>query len=52
MSEIVKMLRSGTVCEDPCRVMDARSGCVCAEAADTITRLQAEVDRLVRSRNR
>ncbi len=49
--DIVKRLRQGYPCKEAaadgcCKVMDARSGCLCAEAADTITRLTAEVERL------
>lgn len=47
MSDIVERLRSGSICSDIhdtgscCRVMEARSGCECAEAADEIERLRA-----------
>jgi hypothetical protein len=45
MTDIVQRLRSGEVCiNNPCRMMDARSGCACAEAADEIERLRAERD--------
>jgi hypothetical protein len=39
MNDIVERLRAG-ICEDPCKVKDARSGCECAEAADEIERLR------------
>lgn len=46
MMDIVELMRAGRVCDDKCRVMEARSGCLCAEAADTITALRAENERL------
>ena len=33
------------ICDEPCKVMDARSGCHCAKARDEIARLKAEVER-------
>lgn len=39
-TDILDELRSGN-CGDPCRVIDARSGCRCAIAADEIERLRA-----------
>lgn len=33
------------ICDEPCKVMDARSGCHCAKARDEIERLKAEVAR-------
>jgi hypothetical protein len=44
--DLVERLRTGTDCADPCRVKDARSGCLCAEAADEIAFLRREVERL------
>jgi len=48
MSDIVERLRNGgeTCGLDRCRVREAKSGCTCAEAADTITTLRAENERL------
>lgn len=49
MSDIVERLRVGEPCAggpDECCDKKASSGCLCAEAADTITRLTAEVERL------
>jgi methylphosphotriester-DNA--protein-cysteine methyltransferase len=44
MTDIVQRLRSGEVCiNNPCRMMDARSGCTCAEAADAIERLRDDL---------
>jgi uncharacterized small protein (DUF1192 family) len=34
------------ICDEPCKAMDARSGCHCAKARDEITRLKAEVEKL------
>lgn len=50
MGDIVERLRNGYPCleggsDHTCRVRNAASGCLCATAADTITRLRAEVDR-------
>lgn len=36
---LVRHLRIG-ICDDKCRTMEARSGCMCAEAADEIERLR------------
>jgi len=49
--DIVERLRNGEPCKEAsgdnhCKVMDARSGCLCAIAADTITALTAENERL------
>ena len=48
MSDIVERLRNGEPCRATsgvrCRFMDARYGCLCAIAADEITRLTAEVE--------
>jgi hypothetical protein len=33
------------ICDEPCKAMDARSGCHCARARDEIERLKAEVAR-------
>lgn len=41
-------LRMG-ICNDKCRVRDAKSGCACAEAADEIEWLRAEVQRIARA---
>lgn len=46
MPDIVETLRGGTICEVEgmkCAVMDARSGCLCAESADEIERLRVTV---------
>lgn len=40
---LVRHLRIG-ICDDKCRSMEARSGCMCAEAADEIERLKATFD--------
>ena len=49
MTDIVERLRSGDVCDQSdstrCKVMNAKSGCDCAEAADTITALRDELNR-------
>ena len=56
MSDIVKRLNKGEGCLEEggktCISMDAESGCICAIAADEITALRAEVERLKRSRDR
>src|SRR5512139_1782560 len=42
--ELVKRLRAGEPCADmanKCRAMEARAGCICAEAADALERLAA-----------
>jgi len=49
--DLVERLRAGYPCKEAaadgcCKVMDARSGCICAEAADELSRLTAEVARL------
>lgn len=49
MDDIVKSLRKGVPCIEaagcevsgPCKIMNAHSGCACAEAADEIERLRA-----------
>lgn len=41
-ADVVERLRSGNECHDPCKVREARSGCLCAEAADEIERLRAQ----------
>lgn len=44
MSEIVERLRKGEACKENggvCALMDARSGCLCATAADEIARIAA-----------
>jgi len=51
--DIVTRLRAGYPCKEAaadgcCKVMDARSGCICAEAADELARLTAEVERLTK----
>jgi hypothetical protein len=54
MSDIVERLRKGGPCIEaagcdgggPCKVMNASSGCACAEAADTITFLRAELEKM------
>lgn len=50
MTDIVERLRAGEpcveCCGDHCAVMEVRSGCLCAIAADTITALRAENERL------
>ncbi len=40
---VIRHLRIG-ICDDKCRVMEAKSGCMCAEAADVIERLTSERD--------
>jgi hypothetical protein len=50
MMDIVERLRRGEPCDggNQCRIMEASSGCTCAEAADEIERLRAVLkDRLV-----
>lgn len=40
-ADIVTRLRAGEACrDDPCRVKEAASGCLCATAADKIERLR------------
>ena len=47
-AELAARLRLGEPCAaDPCRVMEARSGCLCAEAAAEIERLQAQMERMI-----
>jgi hypothetical protein len=50
MTDIVEKLHRGEGCLEEggktCISMDAESGCLCAIAADEITRLRAEVERL------
>lgn len=50
MSEIKERLRA-SICGDKCRFMEARLGCECAEAADTIEALRAENERLREQRD-
>jgi FtsZ-binding cell division protein ZapB len=45
MSDILTKIR----CTVPCQVQDAKSGCHCAEARDTITALRAEVETLTQA---
>ena len=56
MIDIVERLNRGEGCLEEggktCISMDAESGCLCAIAADEITRLRAEVERLNKSRNK
>jgi hypothetical protein len=40
-TDLVTQLRVGEMCAPPCRMMEARSGCLCAAAADEIERLRA-----------
>lgn len=48
LAALVAENRSGVLCcDDKCRVMDAKSGCICATNSDAIEHLQAEVARLV-----
>jgi hypothetical protein len=55
VSDIVERLRNGEPCRATsgvrCRFMDARYGCLCAIAADEITRLTAEVEKVGRDYN-
>lgn len=47
--ELIQWFRNGGECAErgeECRVRDAKSGCTCTNAADTITALRAEVKRL------
>lgn len=49
MSDIADRMRAGLPCvanNCECKVKNAESGCECAEAADEITRLRAENERL------
>jgi hypothetical protein len=50
MTDIVERLNRGEGCLEEggktCISMDAESGCLCAIAADEITRLRAEVERM------
>lgn len=39
MDTLISHLRNG-LCETPCRAREAKSGCLCAEAAAEIERLQ------------
>lgn len=46
-TDLVARLRSGEPCgDDRCRVMDARSGCICATAAARIEADGREIERL------
>lgn len=48
-NDLLQRLRTGALCEQEgcrCHVINARSGCQCAEAADEIERLQRQVDAL------
>jgi len=45
MSDIEERLQA-SICGDRCRSMEAKLGCECAEAADTIEALRAENERL------
>jgi hypothetical protein len=50
-ADIIAWYRNGGECAErgeQCRVMEAASGCNCALAADEITRLRAEVERLTK----
>lgn len=47
--DLVERLRRGGECESPCRVMEAASGCLCAEAADRITTLTGRLAELERA---
>lgn len=46
--DLVARLRAGEPCLEangrPCRVMDAKSGCLCAETAAEIERLRDEIN--------
>lgn len=47
MSDLIENLRVGYQCQpDDCAMKNARSGCICAEAADQIEQLEAENARL------
>lgn len=49
MSDIAEYMRAGGPCietNNKCKVMDTASGCACATAADTITTLRADNERL------
>jgi hypothetical protein len=44
MTDIVERLRQGDMCQgSSCRIKEAASGCVCAEAANEIERLRKEL---------
>lgn len=43
-ADVVERLRSGKECGDPCKVREARSGCLCAEAAGEIEHLRWQLD--------
>ena len=46
MPDLVERLRRGEPCQphdDVCRIIEARSGCICAEAADEIERLRSQL---------
>ena len=46
---LIKTLRDGGQCSDPCKVKNAESGCTCAEAADCIERVTAERDAAIQT---
>jgi hypothetical protein len=49
MTDVVERLRAGEPCQphdDVCRSIEARSGCICAEAADEIERRRADIAHL------
>lgn len=46
VAELVHLGRTGKICDDPCRVKNAESGCYCAMVADTIVAQFAEIERL------
>ena len=44
MTDIVERLRDGGICQgEPCRIKETASGCDCAEAADEIEWLRANL---------
>ena len=46
MIDIVEVMRTGRVCDDKCCVMEAKFGCLCAEAADEIERLRTALEKV------
>ena len=52
MSDLVERFRRGEPCDDrKCRVMEAASGCMCAEAADEIERLERLVGTMLHAQH-
>lgn len=48
-TDLLARLRVGDICADPCRMMEARSGCLCAAAADEIERLRGALAEIAKA---